>query len=121
MKNQKTTMTAIGFMLLSAVFASLGQVFFKFAANNIIDVSSFILNPHLYAGGILYLVGLVFMLKALRRGELSVVYPALATSFIWVSLLSPIFFDADFMTLEKWVGVLIIIVGVSLVGKGRTK
>ncbi len=116
-----TKLSAIIFMLCSALVASFGQVFFKFAANKTAGVSSFILNPYVYLGGLAYFIGLLFMIKALRRGELSVVYPVLATSFIWVSVLSPLFFNTDFMTAEKWAGVVIIVLGVSFVGKGRKK
>ncbi|MBS3115377.1 hypothetical protein J4482_01975 [Candidatus Woesearchaeota archaeon] len=118
---QKTKISGIIFMLIAAVFASIGQIFFKFAANRTNDLSTFIINPHLYFGGGTYAIGLIFMLKSLRRGELTVVYPILATSFIWVNLLSPIFFKSDILTINKWVGVVIIILGVTLVGKGRTK
>ncbi len=75
----------------------------------------------MYLGVISYGIGLLFMLKALRRGELTVVYPILATSFIWVSLASPLFFPTDFMTMQKWIGIFIVSAGVSLVGKGRSK
>lgn len=121
MKKQITKLSAIGFMLLSAIFASIGQIFFKFAANATKDVASFILNQYLYIGGFSYITGLFFMIKALRRGELTVVYPVLATSFIWVSLLSPIAFNTDFMTMQKWIGIAVIILGITLVGKGRAK
>lgn len=118
---QKTGISAIMFMLISAIFSSVAQILFKFAANNTKDVLSFIYNPYLYFGGFSLLIGLVFMLKSLRRGELTVVYPVIATSFIWVSLLSPIFFKTDFMTLQKWIGIFIIISGVYLVSKGRER
>lgn len=121
MKQEATKLSAMGFMLLSAVFASAGQILFKFAANATMNMATFVFNPYIYSGGIAYVVGVFFMIKALRRGELSVVYPVLATSFIWVSLASPLFFRADFMTMQKWVGVVIIILGVTLVGKGRLK
>ena len=121
MKKQKTTSAAIMYMALAAVFSSAGQIFFKFAANRTIDVYSFFFNPYIYIGGFAYLIGLLFMIKALRRGELTVVYPVLATSFVWVSIASPIFFNTDFMTPQKWIGVLAIIIGITLVGKGRTK
>ncbi len=121
MKRQTTEIAAILFMIVSALFASVGQILFKFAANNTHDVASFILNHYLYLGGLAYATGLIFMLKALRRGELTVVYPVLATSFIWVSLLSPIFFNTDSMSIQKWVGVSVIIAGVYMVSKGRVK
>lgn len=117
----KTHSSAIVFMLLSALLASFGQIFFKFAANNVNDINSFIFNSNLYFGGICYLIAMVLMLKALRRGELSVVYPILATSFVWVSILSPLFFKNDIMTSQKWIGVAVIILGICLVGRGREK
>lgn len=118
---QKTTISAIVFMIFSAIFASFGQVLFKFASKSSFDFMTLIFNPFLIIGLASYGVGLLFMLKAIRRGELTVVYPVLATSFIWVSLLSPLFFETDFMTLQKWIGIFIIIVGISLIGKGRQK
>jgi uncharacterized membrane protein len=118
---EKTKLSAILYVAIAAIFGSFGQIFYKYAANATTSVSTFILNPFLYLGVGLYGLGLIFMLKALRRGELTVVYPVMATSFIWVSLLSPIFFKTDFMTIQKWIGIAIIILGVTLVGKGRTK
>lgn len=121
MKQQKTETKAIVFMIVSAFLASFGQIFYKFAANNTSDVYSFFANPYLYFGGLAYFIGLIFMIKALRRGELTIVYPILATSFIWVSLLTPFFFSNDVMTLRKWIGVIVIVVGVICVGSGRAK
>jgi undecaprenyl phosphate-alpha-L-ara4N flippase subunit ArnE len=112
--------TAIGFMLLSALFATVGQLFYKTAADKIHlnNMFTFILNPYVYAGVAVYFIGLFFMIKSLRRGELTVVYPVMATSFIWVSLLSPLFFQTDFMTTQKWIGVAVIVLGISLIGAG---
>lgn len=118
---QKTSISAIVFMLFSAVFASAGQILFKFAANSTSNITTFILNPFLYLGLMGYGLGLLFMIKAIRRGELTVVYPVLATSFIWVSLASPVFFATDSMNIEKWAGVIFVIFGITLVGKGRQK
>ncbi|MFC1727909.1 EamA family transporter [Nanoarchaeota archaeon] len=117
----KTSLSAIIFMVFAAIFASGGQIFYKFAANRTADFATLVLNPFLVLGLASYGIGLLFMLKALRRGELTVVYPILATSFIWVSLASPLIFKTDFMTPLKWIGVLIILAGVTLVSKGREK
>ena len=118
---EKTELSSIMYVAIAALFGSMGQILYKYAANNVTDIASFILNPFLYFGGLAYGFGLIFMLKGLRRGELTVIYPVMATSFIWVSLLAPIFFESDSMTIHKWIGVAIIIAGVALVGKGRTK
>ncbi len=117
----KTKISAIIFMVFSAIFASVGQILYKFASKSVQDFFSLVFNPFLILGIFSYGLGLVFMLKAIRRGELTVVYPVLATSFIWVSLLSPIFFETDSMTLQKWVGIFVIVTGITLIGKGRAK
>ena len=66
----------------------------------------------------MYGFGAVLLIIALRNGELSVIYPIIATSYIWVSLLSPRFFSTDFMNATKWGGIFVIIVGVTFVGIG---
>jgi drug/metabolite transporter (DMT)-like permease len=45
----------------------------------------------------------------------------MATSFIWVSILSPIFFPTDSTNSLKWLGIAIIIIGVWFVAKGGKK
>ncbi len=120
-KKETTSLSSIIYISIAALFGSAGQILYKFAANRVTDISSFVLNPFLYIGIIAYGIGLLFMIKALRRGELTVIYPIMATSFIWVSLFAPIFFTGDVMEIHKWVGICIIILGVSLVGAGRNK
>jgi len=117
----KTPMSAILLIVVAALFASAGQIFYKFAANKTVDVMSFILNPFLYMGLFAYGIGLIFMLKALRKGELTVIYPVMATSFIWIGIASPIFFATDSMNLQKWIGIFIIIAGITSVARGRKK
>jgi uncharacterized membrane protein len=121
MKKQRTSLASIVYIAIAALFASAGQIFFKFAANYAQGIATFILNPYLYCGGVFFGIGVLFMLKALRKGELTVIYPVMSTSFIWVSLLSPVFFTTDNMTLQKWIGIAVIVIGVTLIGKGRTK
>ena len=53
-------------------------------------------------------------------GEVSVLYPLLAMSYVWVSLLS-IWFLGEVMTSVKWMGVMGIILGVSFIGIGGTR
>lgn len=120
-RKETTSFASIAYVAVAALFGSVGQIFYKYAANATSDVHSFFFNPYLYLGGFAYALGLVLMLKALRRGELTVVYPVMATSFIWVSLFSPLLFNADRMSPSKWTGIAIIILGVTLVGKGRKR
>jgi len=60
------------------------------------------------------------MILAFREGEMSVLYPIIATSYILVSILSPLFFN-DSMNTWKWIGIIIILGSVSLLGWGSTQ
>jgi uncharacterized membrane protein len=114
-------MSSIGLIVIAALFASAGQIFYKYAGNRLDGtIISFILNPFVYIDVLFYGMGFVFMLKALLKGEITVIYPIMATSFIWVALLSPLFF-ADSMSISKWIGIGIIIIGVYCVAKGGQK
>ncbi len=59
-------------------------------------------------------VGFVLLVIALKHGNLSILYPILATSYIWVALLSVRFLDEPFSA-AQWVGVLLIVGGISLI------
>ena len=120
-KKETTSLSAIIYVAIASLFGSAGQIFYKYGANRLTDVASFILNPFVYLGLGCYGIGLLFMLKSLRRGELTVVYPVMATSFIWVSLAAPFFFKTDSMTVQRWIGVGTILLGVILVSRGRNR
>ena len=69
-------------------------------------------------GGVaLYGVGTVLFIPALRGGDLSVLYPFVSLNYIWVSLLS-VRFLGEKMNRLKWLGVALIILGVSFIGIG---
>ena len=56
-------------------------------------------------------------MTALRQGHLSVLYPIIALTYVWVTILSPMFF-ADRLNPFKVAGVTLIVFGVSLIGMG---
>ena len=111
---------AIVFIVLCTIFTSTGQILWKLGLSNITDLFSYI-NIPLILGFVSYGIGLLLMLAAFEKGDLSVVYPILATSYVWVSLFSPLIFPTDSMNMWKWVGVLVILVSVSILGYGSTK
>ena len=115
----KTKTWAIAITILCTLFTSLGQIFFKWGSENIaFSLQGLILNTPLIIGLMVYGIGAVLYLLALRHGELSVIAPLIATSYIWVSIISPYFFPSDVMNPIKWVGVATIFLGVSLIGYG---
>jgi len=108
---------AIILVIFATLLTSLGQILWKFGSFHInSDILSW-LNPPLVLGFLAY-GGAAFMLViALKNGELSTLYPIIATSYIWVALLSPFFFHDSF-AISKFVGIAFIILGVTLISKG---
>jgi len=117
----KTKLWAISLMVFTTLLTSVAQIFYKKGAEilafNLIDL---ITNYPLIIGMILYAIGGVLMIISFRGGEVSVLYPIIATSYIWVSFLS-IFFLNETMNLFKWVGVFIIFSGIVLIGYGSNR
>ena len=115
----KTKGWAIAVALLCTLLTSMGQIFFKQGSDAFaLTMAGTILNTSLVIGMALYGLGALLLIIALKHGELSVLYPLIATSYIWVSLISPHFFPHDTMNPIKWVGIGVIVVGVSMIGIG---
>ena len=74
-------------------------------------------NLPLLTGYFLYGINTVLLVLALRQGHLSVLYPIIALTYVWVTILSPMFF-VDHINAFKVTGVGLIVVGVSLIGVG---
>lgn len=113
----KIKLWVIGLVLFCTLLTSFGQVFLKMGSKTFVLNLSLFTNYALIIGVLLYLFGAVIFIIALKHGELSVLYPFIALSFIWVSFLSTYFFG-EVMNLYKWLGILVIIIGVSFIGKG---
>ena len=118
----KTKPWAIILMVICTIFTAFGQIFFKFASENItFNILSILMNFHLILGLFFYGIALVLLIISLKGGEVSVLYPIIALSYVWVSIMSPLFFDTDFMTMSKWIGIVAIVLGISLIGWGADK
>jgi uncharacterized membrane protein len=57
---------------------------------------------------------------AFKDGELSVLYPILSLSYLWVTVLS-FFVFRDTLNVYKLIGVAVIICGVAVLGRGAKK
>ena len=111
---------AIIYILLCTIFTSIGQVLLKFGALRIDSIIS-AFNLPLILGLGSYGIGFFLMLAAFKNGELSVLYPLLASAYIWVSLFSPLFFVGEEMNAMKYIGIFSILVAVSLLGFGSSR
>jgi len=79
-----------------------------------------ITNYYLWIGGIIYVISAGLFIVALRGGDLSVLYPVVALSFIWVTLLSSLILKEPIPSL-KIGGIVFIIAGIWLIGVGSDR
>ena len=113
-----TALWAMGLVLLASLVGSFGPILLKKGSDDFtFNIRKFIRNKPLIGGIFFYGMSTVIFLPALRGGELSILYPLVATSYIWVSLLSVKFLNEKMNTF-KWFGITLIIVGVTFIGIG---
>lgn len=116
-----TKLWAVGIVLFSTLLTSTAQLFYKYGSEKLsLDILSLITNYELVAGMVLYAIGGILLILSFRGGEVSVLYPIFATSYIWVSFLS-IYFLGETMNIFKWLGIFTIIAGIVLIGFGSKK
>ncbi len=102
-------------VLFCALLGAVGQVFFKLGAQNLkLEPLALITNWKILLGLILYGTATILFLIALRQGNLSLLYPIIATSYIWVALFSSYYLHESFSVI-KWIGIIFIILGVMLI------
>lgn len=110
---------AILLILITTFLTSAAQILFKTTANDLVfDIGRIITNYNLLIGLLLYLIGGILVIISFRHGEITILYPILATSYVWVNLLSNYFFEEQ-INIFKWAGIAAIIIGVSLLGFGK--
>lgn len=113
-----TKLWAVIVVFLTTLLTSTAQIFYKKASDNLsLNPIQLITNYYLLAGIFLYAIGGIMLILSFRGGEVSVLYPIIATSYIWVSFLSVLFLQ-EHMNFFKWAGVVTIIIGISLIGYG---
>ncbi len=105
----------IGLTLFCAVLAASGQMFFKLGSESTsFNIRTWVFNKYILLGIFLYATSAILFIIALKHGKLSILYPIIATSYIWVSILSVNILNESFSAI-KWLGIFFIILGISLV------
>jgi len=113
-----TKLWAALLILFTTLLTSSAQIFYKLGSATLtFDIFGILTNQYLILGLILYAVGGTLIIISFRGGEVSVLYPIIATSYIWVSFLS-IFFLGETMNAFRWAGIMAIIAGIISIGYG---
>jgi multidrug transporter EmrE-like cation transporter len=104
------------------VLGAAAQIFMKFGANRLAHpgLMGIATNPPLMSGLVLYGLSTLLLVLALKDGELSLLYPVIALTYVWVTVLSLLLLH-DRPDLHKLTGIAIIVIGVSVLGWGGKK
>lgn len=114
----KTPLSSILLVVLGSFIGSFGAVFLKVGSVRLREGLINILSLPMAAGVGMYLLSSVFFIAALRNGELSVLYPLVSLGYIWTLLWSNLFFKEP-LTRYKFLGLFLILIGVSFIGMGN--
>jgi small multidrug resistance pump len=100
-------------LLIAAICAAAGQVFFKLGAANRTTLLAFF-NPQIAGGGVLYFLGAVLWIWALSKVPLTVAYPFTILTFVLVYLASIIVLG-ERPTAAALFGVALVLAGLTVI------
>ncbi len=118
-QKRRSLLMILVFTLLSAA----AQVLLKFGTVQLKlhpSLAGLLTNFPLIGGMALYGIGAALMVLALRHGELSVLYPLISLSYVWVAILSVLLLG-EIMNPYKIGGIVAIMAGVGVLGLGSHK
>lgn len=122
-----TQLWAIGLVILGTMINASAPILFKLGSKNFTmhpikllkHPMRLLKNWRVILGCFLYTVSAFLFIPALRGGELSVLYPVISLNYVWVAFLS-ILILKERMNFLKWLGIIVIILSVTLIGIGST-
>ena len=113
-----TELWAAGLVLLGCVVGAFGPIFLKRASPSFsLNIKKMFKNKNLIKGVACYAFGTIVFIPALKGGELSVLYPLVSISYVLVCFYS-IKLLKEKMNNLKWIGITLIILGVTFIGLG---
>jgi len=114
---RKSILLVFSCTILGAAAQILMKVGMTHFAPNLVAILT---NVPLIAGYALYGINTLMLVLALRDGELSTLYPIIALTYVWVTLLSYLLLSEK-PNFFKNLGIATIVVGVAVLGRGGRK
>ena len=107
---------AIAIIIACTIFTSIGSILLKKGVDRFsYSMQGFLDAYPVIIGLAFYFVGFILLTVAFKHGELSVLFPFVSLSFVWVGM-SSYFILHEKITLSEVLGVTAIITGVVLIG-----
>ena len=109
----------VGLVFCCTILGAAAQVLMKTGANHMSHpgLLAMAANVPLMGGYCLYGISTLLLVLALKDGELSLLYPVIALTYVWVTILSFLVFH-DGINPWKLLGIVLIVSGVGVLGKG---
>jgi len=103
------------------VLGAAAQIFMKLGMEHFtLSLPALLTNYLLILGYGLYGINTLLLIVALRDGELSMLYPIIALTYVWVTLLSYTLLHEP-PNVYKNIGITTIMIGVAVLGRGGKK
>ena len=106
----------MGVVLFGAFLGAFGTLMVKKSVDQYSFLRS-LKSSLMWMGIFFYGLSTLFYIVALRKEELSIIYPLVSTTYVWTTLFSVKFLKEE-MNQWKWIGLFGIILGVILIGVG---
>lgn len=107
-----TELWAIVVTIAATIIGAFGAVFLKKGSQDFnLNPIKQLKNTKLLLGIFLYGLSTIIFIPLLRYGDLSILYPAVSTSYVFVSILSVKMLNEK-MNKLKWIGIALILLGV---------
>jgi multidrug transporter EmrE-like cation transporter len=109
----------VALVFCCTILGAAAQILMKTGANHMAQpgLLGMATNLPLMGGYCLYGISTLLLVVALKDGELSLLYPVIALTYVWVTVLSFLIFH-DHFTAWKLAGIVLIVSGVTALGKG---
>ncbi|MFH1052922.1 MAG: EamA family transporter [Candidatus Woesearchaeota archaeon] len=103
---------AIELVIISTLISAFATILMKIGSDKLsLNIISLIKNHELIVGAVLFVFSFSLFIPALRGGELSILFPVSALSYIWVNFLSSRYLK-ERITSKKWIGAVLLLIGV---------
>lgn len=112
-------------VFLCTLIGAAAQVLFKLGSAAMAGGSLFqiilrvLTSPQLVLGFACYGINTLLLVLALRKGQLSTMYPVISLTYVWVTILSVVIFKED-VNPYKVAGLTIVVAGVAVLGRGES-
>lgn len=101
-------------LIIMTVLGAFGGFFFKKSTENIKNIKNIIFCKELYIGGILYFISAFLNIYILKYLPYIIVLPMTGITYVWTLLISYRFLKEK-ITRNKKIGILLIILGASII------